>query len=93
MTCMIVIKKCVKYYYQVVFKRQIVSNQLQYWSDLLKIETYAQPKQTIRHVSNHAIVTRVFDAWKQHFDLVQCKVNNGDLLMCTLNFGYFLGTS
>ena len=28
-------------------------------------------KKIIRHVSNHAIVTRVFDAWKQHFDEVQ----------------------
>ena len=55
MTCMMVIKKWVKYYYQVLFNRQIVHNQLQYWFDLLKIVTYAQPKKIIRHVSNHAI--------------------------------------
>ena len=24
---------------------------------------------------------------------IQCKVNNGDLLLCTLNFGYIRGTS
>ena len=24
---------------------------------------------------------------------IQCKVNNGDLVMCTLNFGYIRGTS
>ena len=47
MTCMMVIKKWVKYFYQVMFKRQIVRNQLQYWFDLLKIATYAQPKQII----------------------------------------------
>ena len=47
-------QKWVKYYYQVVFKRQIVRNQLQYWFDFLKIVTYAQPKKIIRHVSNHA---------------------------------------
>ena len=68
---MMVIKKWVTYYYQVVFKCQIVSNQLQYWFDLLKIVTYAQPKKIIWRVSNHAIVTRVFDTWKQHFDKVQ----------------------
>ena len=45
MTCMMVIKKWVKYYYQVLFHRQIVRNQLQYWFDLLKIVTYAQPKR------------------------------------------------
>ena len=59
-----------KYFYQVMFKRQI-AYQLQYWFDLLKIVTYAQPKKIVRHVNNHAIVTRVFDAWKQHFDVVQ----------------------
>ena len=64
-------KKWVKYYYQVVFKRQIVRNQIQYWFDLLKIVTYAQPKKIIRHVSNHAPVISVFDAWKHHFDEVQ----------------------
>ena len=40
-------QKWVKYYYHVVFKRQIVCNQLQYWFDLLKKVTYAQPKQII----------------------------------------------
>ena len=49
----------------------MVRNQLQYWFDLLKIVTYAQPKKIIHHVSNYAIVTSAFDAWKQHFDEVQ----------------------
>ena len=45
MTCMVVIKKWVKYCYQVLLNQQIVCNQLQYWFDLLKIVTYAQPKK------------------------------------------------
>ena len=55
-------------FYQLIFWRQIVRNQLQYWFDLLKIATYAQQKRIIRRVRNHVIVKRVFDAWKQHFD-------------------------
>ena len=90
MTCMMVIKKWVKYYYQVLFKRQIVRNQLQYWFDLLKIVTYAQPKKIIRHVSNHAIVTSVFDAWKQHFDEVQHPMQSQQWRLITVHIKFRL---
>ena len=69
--------------YQVMFKHQIVRNQLQYWFDLLKIETYAQQKRIIRHVSNHAI-------WKQHFDEVQHPMQSQQWRLVNVHIKFWL---
>jgi len=42
MTSTMVINNWVKYLYQILFKRQIIRNQLQHWFNLLKTVTYAQ---------------------------------------------------